>query len=108
VAIPPGLIGGWLLLAWLLRPLDRITRTAERIGAGEFGERIDLAAADVEIAGLATTLNLMLDRLDQVREKLSRFDTNLPMKSSARFTAFCSRPKWPSTTRSIPPICGTL
>lgn len=77
VAIPPGLIGGWLLLAWLLRPLDRITRTAERIGAGEFGERIDLDAADVEIAGLATTLNLMLDRLDQVREKLSRFDTNL-------------------------------
>jgi len=77
VAIPPGVVAGWLLLAWLLRPLDRISRTAQRIEAGHFGERIDFADVDVEIAGLAGAINLMLDRLGEVRDKLARFDANL-------------------------------
>lgn len=72
--VPIGLVCGWLLIAWLLRPLDRITRTAERIRDGRFQERIDLAGIDSEIAGMATTLNAMLDRLDDVRTRLEDFN----------------------------------
>ncbi|MFM7041961.1 MAG: HAMP domain-containing protein [Planctomycetaceae bacterium] len=41
----------------LLRPLRTIAATARRIRAGRFDERIDVAGADVEIAGVAGTLN---------------------------------------------------
>lgn len=75
--IPIGLAGGWLLLSWLLAPLTRITRTAERIGNGQFTDRIELAGVDREIAGMATTINSMLDRLDDVRVQLEEFNGNL-------------------------------
>jgi signal transduction histidine kinase len=77
LTIPVGVAGGWALLTWLLRPLDRIAETAGRIGSGRFDDRIDLGEVDSEIAGLAATLNQMLDRLGEVRNKLARFNANL-------------------------------
>jgi len=67
----------WLLLGRLLRPLRAITRTADRIRRGRFDERLDLNVADAEIAGMATTLNAMLDRLEEARDKQSRFNADL-------------------------------
>lgn len=75
--VPLGLVGGWVLLSWLLRPLDGITRTAERIRSGRFDERIALAEVDHEIAGMATTINAMLDRLAEVRARLERFNADV-------------------------------
>ena len=67
----------WLLLARLLFPLRAIAATARRIRAGRFDERIDVATADAEIAGVAGTLNDMLDRLDAVRVAQSRFNADV-------------------------------
>lgn len=67
----------WLLLRRLLRPLGSIAATAQRIRAGHFEERIDVTRADEEIAGLAATLNEMLDRLDVVRVAQSRFNADV-------------------------------
>jgi len=67
----------WFLLSRLLRPLRSIAATARRIRAGRFDERIDVAGADVEIAGVAVTLNDMLDRLDAVRVAQSRFNADV-------------------------------
>ena len=75
--LPVGLLGGWLLLRWLLRPLRRIEHTAEQIAAGRLEARIDPADVDVEIAHVATSINTMLDRLESVRVKLSQFNDNL-------------------------------
>lgn len=67
----------WFLLSRLLRPLRTIAATARRIRAGRFDERIDVTAADQEIAGVADTLNDMLDRLDAVRVAQSRFNADV-------------------------------
>lgn len=67
----------WLLLGRLLRPLRAITRTADRIRRGRFDERLDLTVADEEIAGMAATINAMLDRLEEARDKQSRFNADL-------------------------------
>lgn len=73
----PILLGAlWLVLGRVLRPLRAITRTAARIRGGLFDERIDLAAADAEIAGMAETINAMLDRLAEARDKQSRFNAD--------------------------------
>lgn len=66
-----------LLLDRLLRPLTAITNTAERIRGGEIHERIDLSGADAEIAGMAATINAMLDRLEEGRGKQARFNADL-------------------------------
>jgi len=73
----PGLIVGWLLLTRMLKPLDGIARTAERIRQGHFEERIDVAAADSELVGMAETINSMLDRLDAIRIIQSRFNADV-------------------------------
>lgn len=66
-----------VLLNWLLRPLAGITSTVERIRSGRYHERIDLSLADAEIAGMAATINAMLDRLEEVRDKQARFNADL-------------------------------
>lgn len=76
-ALPFGLTAGWFLMTWLLRPLKRIEQAAEQIAQGHFDTRIDPADVDVEIARLAATLNTMLDRLEDVRTKLTHFSDNL-------------------------------
>jgi signal transduction histidine kinase len=76
-AILPGVLVGWLLLTRMLKPLGGITRTAERIRQGAFDERIDVTAADSELVGMAETINSMLDRLDAIRIKQSRFNADV-------------------------------
>jgi len=73
----PGLLVGWLLLTRMLKPLEGITRTAERIRQGHFDERIDVVAADSELVGMAETINGMLDRLDALRIMQSRFNADV-------------------------------
>jgi signal transduction histidine kinase len=74
----PILLGSlWLLLERLLLPLRAITRTADRIRRGRFAERLDLSVADEEIAGMAATINAMLDRLEEARDKQARFNADL-------------------------------
>jgi len=75
--LPVGLLGGWLLLRWLLEPVRRIEQTAQQITAGRLEMRIDPADVDVELAHAAESINSMLDQLEAVREKLSHFNDNL-------------------------------
>ena len=56
--------GGAFLAGRALRPIDRITRTARRIGAGDLHERIALPQRDDEVGRLASTFDAMLDRLE--------------------------------------------
>lgn len=76
-AILPGLLVCWLLLTRMLKPLGGITQTAERIRQGCFDERIDVTAADSELVGMCETINSMLDRLDAIRIKQSRFNADV-------------------------------
>ena len=73
----PTLAIAWLLLSSLLTPLGGITETARRIRAGHFEERMDVAGVDAEVAGMAETINGMLDRLDTIRVNQSRLNADV-------------------------------
>jgi two-component system, OmpR family, sensor kinase len=71
-------LGGWFLAGRALRPVDRITETAEEI-AGEAGTerslatRLEVPNTGDELARLATTFNLMLDRIQTAFNTQRRF-----------------------------------
>ena len=77
LVMPPLALAMWWILSRMMRPLGRIARTAESISQGNFAARIDLAHADSELVGMATTLNGMLDKLDTVRITQARFNADL-------------------------------
>jgi two-component system OmpR family sensor kinase len=77
LSIPPLALVMWWILSRMMMPLGRIARTASSIAQGNFAARIDLAHADSELVGMATTLNGMLDRLDAIRITQARFNADL-------------------------------
>ena len=77
LAIPPMALAMWWILSRMMMPLAGISRTAATIAAGDFAARIDLAEADSELVGMATTLNCMLDRLEGIRISQARFNADV-------------------------------
>jgi heavy metal sensor kinase len=77
VLVPLGVglaaLGGGVIAGVALRPLDRMTRTARRIGAEDLTRRIDRTGSGDELDRLAETLNEMLARLDQAFAQTRRF-----------------------------------
>jgi heavy metal sensor kinase len=65
--------GGWLLARRALRPVDLMTMTARRIGAGDLAQRLEGAEADDELGRLARTLNGMLARLESAFAQVRHF-----------------------------------
>lgn len=64
---------GWLVSRRMLRPIDRITATANRITASNLHERIDLDGPDDELRRLSRTVDDLLDRLHTAFESQRRF-----------------------------------
>ena len=65
--------GGAFLAGRALRPIDRITRTARLIGAGDLHERLGLPPRDDEVGRLASTFDAMLDRLEGTFQQQRQF-----------------------------------
>jgi signal transduction histidine kinase len=63
----------WLLVGRALRPVERIRTRVSQIGGARVEERIPVPASRDEIARLATTMNEMLERLDQAQRTQRRF-----------------------------------
>lgn len=63
--------GGYFLAFRALRPIVRITRTAQAINASDMDKRIDYAGPADEVGQLAATFDSMLDRLQAafIRER---------------------------------------
>ncbi|MEU4696841.1 sensor histidine kinase [Nonomuraea dietziae] len=59
-----------------LRPLDRVTETAERLSESNLHERIALVGPKDEVKRLADTFDAMLDRLHRVFDAQRRFIAN--------------------------------
>jgi signal transduction histidine kinase len=65
---------GWLLAGAALRPINRITQTAQAIGeARDFGQRVAYRGPPDEVGRLATTFNAMLARLQEAYQAQRRF-----------------------------------
>lgn len=65
--------GGWFLAHRALIPVDRMTRAARRIGAGQLHARLDLSGTNDELDRLAETLNDMLGRLEAAFTEMRQF-----------------------------------
>lgn len=64
---------GLFIAGRALNPIDRITRTADRISGEAVSERVDIAPSADEVGRLAATFNRMLDRIDGTLERQRRF-----------------------------------
>lgn len=73
IAIVLAGIGGFFLAARALRPIDRITRTAQAIDANDLHQRIGYTGPADELGRLAATFDTMLARLDTAFERERRF-----------------------------------
>ncbi len=64
---------GWVLAGASLQPIQRITNTAQAIGAErDLGRRVDYRGPADEVGRLATTFNNMLGRLQEAQQRLTR------------------------------------
>ncbi|WP_113702669.1 sensor histidine kinase [Nonomuraea lactucae] len=70
------LLLGYLVADRALRPLDRVTETAQRLSESTLHERIALNGPPDEVKRLADTFDAMLDRLHRVFDGQRRFIAN--------------------------------
>ena len=68
--------GGWLLAGRALRPIDSMTRSANRISAEHLSQRLAISGSDDELDRLAKTINDMLDRIDSAVQEMRRFSAD--------------------------------
>jgi heavy metal sensor kinase len=68
--------GGWLLAGRALRPIDSMTRTANRISAEHLSQRLAVSGSEDELDRLAGTINDMLDRIDGTLQEMRRFSAD--------------------------------
>lgn len=66
-------VGGYLLVQWALRPVEKITRAAEQITQLNLSERLPVAETGDELERLALALNRMIARLDDAFQNSRRF-----------------------------------
>ncbi|MDZ7597604.1 MAG: heavy metal sensor histidine kinase [Desulfobacterales bacterium] len=69
-------VGGWLLARRALRPVDHMTRTAQRISGELLGERLQVSGNGDELDRLAQTINDMLGRLDDAFLQMRQFSAD--------------------------------
>src|SRR6185369_16018861 len=71
-----GVAGAYVVAGRSLRPLQRVTGTAQRLSGETLDERINYAGADDEVAELAKTFDAMLDRIAGAFDSQKRFVAN--------------------------------
>lgn len=68
-----GLIGGWLLAGYVLRPLERLAEAARLVGLGSLSHRVALRGRSNEFHELADAFNTMLTTVEAQVESQRRF-----------------------------------
>ena len=68
-----GALGSYWLAAHAFGPIDRLTRIARRIEAGDLHERVPVPRSKDEIQSLALTFNEMIERIDKAFARQRRF-----------------------------------
>lgn len=67
------ILAGYLISKRILKPIDKMTKTAKEISIADLNRRIEVGRTDDELSRLAVTFNDMIDRLQQSFERQNRF-----------------------------------
>jgi heavy metal sensor kinase len=70
-------VGGYLMMVQPLKPVVSLTAKAERIGIGEFGERLPIIRTGDELERLSLSLNRMISRLEEALAHNRRFSADV-------------------------------
>ncbi|MFQ6026673.1 MAG: ATP-binding protein [Dehalococcoidia bacterium] len=84
-------LGGLLVAHLGLRPIERITRTAEEITGSALNQRIHHQGPEDELGRLSRTLDAMLDRLEETILKERRFAADASHELRTPLTALKGR-----------------
>jgi signal transduction histidine kinase len=76
IIVAIGAAGGYLLAKQALRPIARVTRTAQQLSTETLDQRINLGGPDDELRELADTFDAMLGRLDAAFDSQRLFVAN--------------------------------
>ncbi|GAA2605486.1 HAMP domain-containing sensor histidine kinase [Dactylosporangium fulvum] len=71
-----GVAGAYVVAGRALRPLQKVTTTAQRLSGETLDARINYDGADDEVSELAKTFDAMLDRIAEAFETQKRFVAN--------------------------------
>lgn len=102
-------LGSYVITGLVLRPVSSLTASARDLARSPAGRRLEVPAADDEISYLATTLNTVLDRIDQVMRQNREFvaqashEIRAPLARLAADLEYASRP-----TRTPEEVAGGL
>ncbi len=83
----------WLAAGRAVAPLGRLAQTAETVGtSGDLSRRVDVSGSEDEVAHLATTFNIMLQRLERTDADLraARIRAEEALDAQRRFVADAS------------------
>ncbi len=69
--------GGWWFATRTLRPIETMSKSAQRISALDLSQRIDGERLPVELRGLGQTLNEAFERLELAFERQTRFTADV-------------------------------
>ena len=72
-----GLIGALIISRNLLRRIDAITETTQRIMRGNLSERLPMAGSDDELDRLSQSLNVMLERIEHLMAGMQEVSHNI-------------------------------
>lgn len=73
LTLTAAIAGGYFLACRVLRPVQSMTQAAKSITADRLNARIDIGNPHDELGKLGTTLNQMIDRLEQSFDEMRRF-----------------------------------
>ncbi|HTY36128.1 MAG TPA: ATP-binding protein [Bacteroidota bacterium] len=76
LALLISVIGGWFLAHRSLKPVDMITRTAQKISAQNLNQRLPGKEVDDELGRLTATFNDMIGRLQESFAEIQRFSAD--------------------------------
>jgi signal transduction histidine kinase len=72
-----GVVGGLFLTNNMLRRVDAVNRTSERIMRGDLSQRVPLSGSRDEFDQLATNLNAMLDQIERLMSGMRQVTDNI-------------------------------